>query len=182
MSGTSLGCSSSTEIENMKNNGMILLVALLAFGLSACGNNAPTGSSQNGGATSSAPAKADEGKAATNPTPAPATETVGADGQTAERIQLAKGKSDTDLKVALAPKQRKKYVAFVAKGYMTCIGPFESLDSNITIKLNGKALDLAENGPCSEHAKTAGDQVIEFTNKGDKQVSFSAPVGFHEHN
>ncbi len=166
----------------MKNNSMILLVALLAFGLSACGNNAATGSNQTGAAPSSAPAKADEGKAATKPTPAPATETGGADGQTTERIQLAKGKSDTDLQVSLAPKQSKKYVAFVAKGYMTCIGPFESLDSNVTIKLNGKALDLAENGPCSEHAKTAGDQHIEFTNNGNKQVSFSAPVGFHEHN
>lgn len=99
----------------------------------------------------------------------------------AERIKLAKGKSDVDLDIQLEGKTTKKYVAFVAKGYMTCIMPETSLGSGVTIKVNGKVHN-PDNGPCTKHSTVAGDQFIEFINNGNKEKNFSVSVGFHQKN
>lgn len=98
-----------------------------------------------------------------------------------ERIKLAKGKSDVDLDIQLDSKASKKYVAFVAKGYMTCVMPETSLDSGIVIKINGKVHN-PNNGPCTKHSTAAGDQFIEFINNGNKEKNFTVSVGFHQHN
>lgn len=47
---------------------------------------------------------------------------------------------------------------------MICIMPGEDLDAGITVKLNRKLLDLAENGPCSKHTTKAGNHTIEIGN------------------
>jgi hypothetical protein len=102
-------------------------------------------------------------------------------GQTAERIKVPKGKTDAEISGNLAPKKSKKYVAGVGKGLMICIMPGEDVNAKITVKLDGKLLDLAENGPCSEHTKKAGDHTIEIGNSGTKALPFTFTVGFYEH-
>lgn len=102
-------------------------------------------------------------------------------GQTAERIKVAKGETDAEISGNLAAKKSKKYVANVGKGLMICIQPGEDLNSKITVKLNGKLLNIAENGPCSKHTTKAGDHFIEIGNSGTKALPFSFTVGFYEH-
>lgn len=117
----------------------------------------------------------------TKPQDAPAPEATAPATDDMERIQLAKGASDTDLDIVLDARETKKFVAFVAKGYMTCIMPNADLGSKITVKVDGKTRNLAEDGPCGEHATKAGDQVIEFINNGNKEFPFVANVSFNEH-
>lgn len=97
-----------------------------------------------------------------------------------ERIKLAKGKSDVDLDIQLEGRATKKYVAFVGKGYMTCIVPATNLGTGVTIKVNGKVLN-PNNSTCTAHSTAAGDQFIEFINNGNKEKGFSVSVGFHQH-
>ncbi len=102
-------------------------------------------------------------------------------GQTAERIKVAKGKTDAEISGNLAAKGVKKYVAAVGKGLMIGIMPGEDLNGKITVKLDGKLLNLAENGPCSKHTTKAGDHIIEIGNSGTKALPFTFTVGFYEH-
>ncbi len=102
-------------------------------------------------------------------------------GQTAERIKVPKGETDAEISGNLAAKKSKKYVAAVGKGLMICIMPGEDLNAKITVKLNGKLLNLAENGPCSKHTTKAGDHFIEIGNSGTKALPFTFTVGFYEH-
>ncbi len=106
-------------------------------------------------------------------------ETTG--GKEVERITLKKGASDTDLNIILEARETKSYVARVEKGFMTCIMPNTELGEKVTIKVGGKVRDIAENGPCGEHASQSGDQVIEFINNGNKEIPFVANVSFNEH-
>lgn len=98
----------------------------------------------------------------------------------AERIKLAKGQSDVDLDLQIEGRETKKYVAYVGKGYMTCIVPATNLGTGVTIKVNGKILN-PNNSTCTAHSVTAGDQTIEFINNGNKEKGFSVSVGFHQH-
>lgn len=98
----------------------------------------------------------------------------------AERIKFAKGKSDVDLDLQIEGRATKKYVAFVGKGYMTCIVPSTNLGSGVTIKVNGKVLN-PNNSTCTTHSTAAGDQFIEFINNGNKEKGFSVSIGFHQH-
>jgi hypothetical protein len=97
-----------------------------------------------------------------------------------ERIQFAKGQSSVDLDIQLEGKATKKYVAFVKKGFMTCIMPETSLGSGVTIKINGKVHN-PDNGPCTAHSTKAGDQTIEFINNGNKEKNITVTVSFNEH-
>lgn len=98
----------------------------------------------------------------------------------AERIKLAKGQSDVDLDIQIEGRKTKKYVAYVAKGYMTCIVPATNLGTGVTIKVNGKVLN-PNNSTCTAHSTAAGDQMIEFINNGNREKGFSVTVGFHQH-
>ena len=94
---------------------------------------------------------------------------------------MAKGASDADLNIILDARETKSYVAFVQKGFMTCIMPNTDLGAKVTVKVNGEVRDLAEDGPCSDHATESGDQTIEFINNGNKEIPFMANVSFNEH-
>lgn len=98
----------------------------------------------------------------------------------AERIKLAKRQSDVDLDLQIEGRETKKYVAYVGKGYMTCIVPATNLGTGVTIKVNGKVLN-PNNSTCTAHSTAAGDQTIEFINNGNKEKGFSVSVGFHQH-
>ena len=98
----------------------------------------------------------------------------------AERLKFAKGQSDVDLDLQIEGRETKKYVAYVAKGYMTCIVPATNLGTGVTIKVNGKVLN-PNNSTCTAHSTAAGDQIIEFINNGNKEKGFSVTVGFHQH-
>lgn len=99
----------------------------------------------------------------------------------AERIQLSKGQTDADLDLQLEGKETRSYVAYVLKGYMTCIMPQTNLGSGVTIKVNGNVLN-PNNGPCTARSTTAGDQIIEFINNGNREKNFTVSVGFHQKN
>lgn len=168
---------------------MCLFLAYLMIG---CKENTPTPSaSAPSTPTTSAPATSSPAASAPTTsapaptakpeTPAPEPKAEEAISSGTERIKLDKGASDTDLDINLDARETKKYVAFVAKGFMTCIMPNTDLGSKVTVKVNGVTRNLAEDGPCGEHAKTAGDQTIEFINNGNKEIPFVANVSFNEH-
>jgi len=98
----------------------------------------------------------------------------------AERIQIARGESGADLNIQLEGKTTKKYVAFVAKGYMTCVMPETELGSGVTIKINGKVHN-PDNGPCTTHSTKAGDQTIEFINNGNNVKNITVSISFNQH-
>ena len=109
------------------------------------------------------------------------TSTGNADGDDdAERIELARGASDVELYIELAPGETKKFVAYVKKGYMTCIRTDKDFGAQLTIQAGGFFAN-SENGPCSEHQDKAGDMPIWFVNNGSKKLKFTATVGFHQH-
>ncbi|MBL7978140.1 MAG: hypothetical protein JNN12_07345 [Bacteroidetes Order II. Incertae sedis bacterium] len=160
----------------MKKN---IYFLLLVFVLPGCGNNAsaPEAKPESAPTTSSVPKEE---------TPVPdetsdEIESAETTGSQSERIKLAKGASDTDLKITLDAGETKAYVAFVQKGFMTCIMPDTDLGTKVTVTVNGKVRDLAEDGPCSDHATKSGDQTIAFTNNGNKEIPFMANLSFNEH-
>jgi hypothetical protein len=159
-------------------NRLLLMIVLLGLLTAAC-STASNSAAQNSNAPASAAAENKATQAKTSTT-APAQKTSESSVQGAERIKLARGESDTDLTVNLGAGETKKFVAYVTKGFMVCIMRNADSGSRVTIKVNGKIRN-PDDGPCGEHAKAAGDQVIEFTNNGDSAIPFGVSVGFHEH-
>lgn len=103
----------------------------------------------------------------------------GSDSGEPERIQLARGSSDVDLEITLAPNQTKQFVAMVKKGFMVCIVPNKSLGSTVSIGVDAKDFDPS-NGPCTPHALETRDQYIYFENRTKRPITFTVSVGFHE--
>ena len=98
-----------------------------------------------------------------------------------ERIQLAKGASGVDLNIQLEGNATKKYVAFVTKGYMTCVMPETSLGAGVTIKINGKVHNPDNDGPCTAHSTKAKDQTIEFINNDNNVKNINVSISFNKH-
>lgn len=171
---------------------LILGLITIAFSITSCtfnvgtSSNTPTAKAPN--TTNSVPTTADNKPATTTNAAAPKSDdsASGADSSSetgseeSEKIQFAKGQSSVDLDIQLEGKATKKYVAFVAKGFMTCVMPETSLGSSITIKVNGKVHN-PDNGPCTAHSTKAGDQIIEFINNGGSVKNITVSISFNQH-